>query len=40
MINWIRHIDCELNVWTDLFQPIDQLRRMSCKLTTLPRIAI
>jgi hypothetical protein len=30
-------------VWTDLLQPIDQLRRTPCKrfkVTTLPRIAI
>ena len=36
MINLLRNIE----VWTDLLQPIDQLRRTSCKLTTLPDIAI
>ena len=36
MIDLLRNIE----VWTDLLQPIDQLRRTSCKLTTLPDIAI
>jgi hypothetical protein len=40
MINSMLHIDLWIEVWTDLLQPIDQLRRTSCKLTTLARIAI
>jgi hypothetical protein len=40
MIHLLLNIDCEFEVWTDLLQPMDQLRSTSCKLTTLPHIAI